>query len=136
MTIKIWKSALVAIALACSAVSGADEVPDLSGSELYQHLCASCHGGKGRGEGPVAATLKSKVPDLTRIAARHGGAFPTEQVRQKIDGLELSAAHGTRDMPVWGWQLYAIEGEDDVRRKRVADLIGRLVDHLASIQRK
>jgi hypothetical protein len=115
---------------------GAAEGPDYSGPELYQVLCASCHGVKARGDGPVAKTLKPKVPDLTRIAARNGGVFPTEQVRQAIDGQQLRAAHGTRDMPVWGWELYAFKGEDPARRKRVAELIARLVDYLGSIQRK
>jgi hypothetical protein len=123
------------IALAAGACAQADEAPDLSGPDLYQHFCASCHGVKARGNGPVAHTLKAKVPDLTRIAARNGGAFPTEQVRQTIDGMRLRDAHGTRDMPVWGWQFYAVDGEDPVRRERAAEFIGRLVDYLASVQR-
>ncbi|MEQ1579532.1 MAG: c-type cytochrome [Steroidobacteraceae bacterium] len=126
----------VVAALLAGASAHADEAPDLSGAELYQHFCASCHGQKARGNGPVARTLKVRVPDLTRIAARNGGAYPVEQVRQIIDGSGLRDAHGTRDMPVWGWQFYAFEGEDPVRRERVAELIGRMVDYLASIQRK
>jgi hypothetical protein len=114
----------------------ADEAPDLSGPELYQHFCASCHGVKARGNGPVARTLKAKVPDLTRVAARNGGIYPAEQVRQTVDGMRLRDAHGTRDMPVWGWQFYAIDGEDPVRRERAAEFIRRLVDYVASIQRK
>jgi mono/diheme cytochrome c family protein len=130
------KLLFVAMLLAMSNAGLADEVPDLSGAELYQHLCASCHGARGRGNGPVARTLKPGVPDLTRIASRNGGTFPVEQVRLSIDGQTELAVHGTRDMPVWGWQLYGIEGEDPVRRERAADLIGRLVAYLESIQRK
>lgn len=127
---------LMMSALLLASCVHADEAPDLSGSELYQHFCASCHGLKARGNGPVARTLKAKVPDLTRIAARNGGTYPAEQVRETIDGMRLRDAHGTRDMPVWGWQFYAIDGEDPVRRERAAEFIRRLVDYLASVQRK
>ncbi len=124
------------MALLAAAGSHADEAEDLSGAELYKTFCSSCHGARARGNGPVARTLNVRVPDLTRIAARNGGTFPTEQVRQMIEGRNVPSVHGSRDMPVWGWQFYAFEGEDPVRRARVADLIGRMVDYLASIQRK
>ena len=124
------------LALSMCWPSGAAELPELSGKQLFQHLCASCHGAAGRGDGPVAAVLKSKVPDLTRIAERHGGTFPQDQVRQVIEGQARLAAHGAPEMPVWGRELYAFDGEDPVRRARVAELITRLVDYLQSIQRR
>ena len=135
MTTRNVKLFLIAIGLAACAASRADEAPDLSGVELYQTFCASCHGVDGHGNGPVAASLKSKVPDLTRIATRNGGPFPREQVRQSIDGQQQHAAHGTREMPVWGWEFYARKGEDPARRKRVAELVGRLVDQVAAMQK-
>lgn len=121
--------------LAAVAESRAAEAPDMSGRELYRQFCASCHGAKAHGDGPVAQSLKSKVPDLTRIASRQGGAFPAESVRRTISGLDVRAAHGTHDMPVWGWEFYAYKGDDPARRKRVDELIARLVDYLASIQK-
>ncbi|NLG78130.1 MAG: cytochrome c [Xanthomonadaceae bacterium] len=114
----------------------ADEAPDMSGAELFRVFCASCHGREARGDGVVAETLKQPVPDLTRIAARNGGTFPTERVRATIDGQDLPRVHGTREMPVWGWDFYAINRADPARRERVNELIGRLVDYLASIQRE
>jgi hypothetical protein len=125
-----------AIALLGSAASLAGEAPDMTGAELYQRFCASCHGVAARGDGPVAASLKARVPDLTRIAARNGGVFPKQQVRQCIDGQTMTSAHGTREMPVWGWEFYAVKGEDAARRRRVAELMTLLVDHLESLQRK
>ncbi len=136
MTLDISKLLFTALALAACATGNAGEAPDLSGAELYQQFCASCHGVKAHGDGPVASSLKAKVPDLTRIATRSGGTFPAEQVRQTIDGQEPRNAHGPRDMPVWGWDLYAMKGEDAARRQRVAELVARLVDYLRSIQRK
>lgn len=114
----------------------ADEAPDMSGAELYRVFCASCHGREARGDGPVAETLKQTVPDLTRIAARNGDTFPAERVRETIDGQNLPRVHGTRAMPVWGWNFYAIDRADPARRERVNELIGRLVDYLASIQER
>ena len=113
-----------------------DEASDMPGSELYRVFCASCHGPQAHGDGPVAQTLKPKVPDLTRIAARNGGTFPKERVRETIDGQSLPRVHGTRAMPVWGWDFYAMNRQDPARRERVKELIGRLVEYLESIQEK
>jgi mono/diheme cytochrome c family protein len=127
--------ALAAIAIIAATPCVADEAPDMSGSELYRVFCASCHGNQGHGDGPVAATLKPVVPDLTRIAARNGGTFPVERVRTTIDGQSVPRSHGTRAMPVWGWDFYAINRQDPARRQRAAELIDRLVEYLRSIQR-
>ena len=126
---------LMVVAVIATTPCIADEAPDMSGSELYRVFCASCHGPQAQGDGPVAATLKPAVPDLTRIAARNGGAFPTERVRAFIDGQSVPRAHGTRAMPVWGWDFYAIDRADPARRERVAELIDRLVEYLRSLQR-
>ena len=129
------KLALMVVAVIAVTPCIADEAPDMSGSELYRVFCASCHGPQAHGDGPVAATLKPAVPDLTRIAARNGGAFPAERVRAIIDGQSVPRAHGTRAMTVWGWDFYAMDRADPARRERVAELIDRLVEYLRSIQR-
>ncbi len=127
-------AAMIALLLS-AAPSVADEAPDMSGAELFRVFCASCHGANAEGDGPVAATLKPEVPDLTRIAARNGGTFPAEKIRTIIDGQSVPRAHGTRAMPVWGWDFYAIDRQDKARRARVAEMIDRLVEHLRSLQR-
>lgn len=129
-------SIFAVVALTRSISSHAHELPELSGADLYRHFCASCHGQAGRGNGPVAKSLKSEVPDLTSIAARNGGSFPSQRVRESIDGQRLPSAHGTRDMPVWGWEFYAVRGEDPARRARVAELVELLANYLESIQLK
>jgi len=107
----------------------------LSGVEMYERLCASCHGVDAHGNGPVAPLIKIGVPDLTRIAHREGGEFPTEDVRRVIDGRWERTAHGARDMPVWGWQLYDASSSDAAGERAAVDsMIGRLVDYLRSIQ--
>lgn len=121
-------------AFAAAGRSAAGEAPDMTGAELFKEFCATCHGLGAHGDGPVALSLKRRVPDLTRIAERHGGEFPAEAVRRMIDGRSMPRAHGTIEMPVWGWEFYGYEGEDAARRQRVAELIDRLVEYLESIQ--
>ena len=126
---------LLAIISAACSTNGTRDVGQLSGVEMYERLCSSCHGPSGRGDGPVASLIEIGVPDLTRIAYRDGGEFPTEDVRRTIDGRWDRAAHGARDMPVWGWRLYDSGSESDPEeRARVDAMIDRLVNYLRSIQ--
>lgn len=39
------------------------------GKELYTNRCLSCHGPSGKGDGPAAASLVHRPPDLTRVLA-------------------------------------------------------------------
>ena len=79
-----------------------DPATVVSGAELYKIHCAACHGPDGKGGGPAAGALKRIPPDLTTISRRSGGQFPTMRVTHIIDGQELTEAHGTREMPIWG----------------------------------
>lgn len=105
-----------------------------SGEQLYGRFCASCHGPAGRGDGPVAPTLKIVVPDLTGIAARNGGRFPQERIRGIVDGRAVIPAHGTRYMPVWGYELEAQAPDDQPGRAAAQTMIDRLVGYLESLQ--
>jgi hypothetical protein len=108
----------------------------LSGVELYERLCASCHGAQAKGDGPIAPLIKIGVPDLTRLAQRDGGEFPAQDVLRTIDGRFERPAHGARDMPVWGWQLYNSQSNDDpAERARVDAMLGRLVEYLRAVQK-
>jgi hypothetical protein len=125
-----------ALIVAACAIAPDERAPrQLTGVEMYEQLCASCHGVSGRGDGPVASLIKIGVPDLTRIAHRDGGEFPTEDVRRTVDGRFERPAHGPRDMPVWGWQFYDSSATNDVGERAVVDsMIDRLVEYLRSIQ--
>ncbi len=119
----------------------AEDLSGYSGAGLYQRFCASCHGLRGLGDGPVAGSLNVMVPDLTRIAARHGGTFPADQVRRIIDGRTVQPPHGSRDMPVWGYEFGVAEAGDAVAGTGpapvpAAELVGRLLDYVRSMQRK
>lgn len=109
-------------------------VHSMLGSDLYKFYCASCHGAGGRGDGPVAQTLKSDPPDLSRLALRNGGVFPRARVVAIIEGRSDPplSVHGTREMPVWGPIFRGLDANDAANRTR----IGNLVDYLQSLQVK
>ena len=73
--------------LTAFSVSAFEREPlgNFSGEEIFMKYCAACHGSTGRGNGPVAHSLKIAVPDLTAIS-RHYGGFPAMLVREVIDG--------------------------------------------------
>jgi len=71
----------------------------------FQSSCASCHGTDGKGKGPVAEQLKVPPPDLTMLAKKNNGVFPTNDVYQTISGLQRMAAHGSHEMPIWGFRF-------------------------------
>lgn len=117
-----------------NATAGATEVIDSTGAENYVRYCAACHGDSGCGDGPVASAIARPVPDLTRIAARRDGKFPRQIIKNAIDGRWQIDAHGTQQMPVWGFEFWISEGAGDFSEPRVDRILDGLVDYLASIQ--
>lgn len=103
----------------------------IKGPDLYGAHCAACHGADAKGNGPVAPVLKVKMPDLTTITQRNRGKFPAERVRKIISGDETLAAHGSREMPIWGPIFHQIEQDQDWGEPRLTNL----VNYLQSIQR-
>ena len=121
---------LFALSLSC----GADDKAPLSGEVLYARYCASCHGVSATGDGPVAASLRTVPSDLTTIAARAGGEFDATAVLRAIDGRRAVAAHGQRDMPVWG-AVFAEEFQGQRYAGYAVLLRSRaLTDYLRTIQ--
>jgi mono/diheme cytochrome c family protein len=130
---------LAIAALATAPVANADpptKVQPKTGEQLFYSLCASCHGEKGRGDGPVASLFIVPPVDLTLIAQRNKGVFPASEVQRTIDGREGRSMHGTRSMPVWGRQLYFSAKPDDIAARQHADEeIRLLTEYIRSLQR-
>ena len=59
------------------ARGGGAEPVRTDGAQLFKTWCASCHGLTGQGNGALAPMLKQAVPDLTQLAAKNGGVYPT-----------------------------------------------------------
>ena len=134
------RSLLLAAAFSCLLLPvAAPDVPEPTGAAggkiIFRQTCASCHGNDARGAGPVARSLKTPPADLTRIAARRGAAFSADAVAAFVDGREYVAAHGPREMPVWGESLAQAVNAKDVREARIAGAIHMVVQYLETIQR-
>jgi mono/diheme cytochrome c family protein len=85
------------------------------GREMFSQYCASCHGLSGKGDGPLADTLKKPPTDLTQISKKADGVFPHAKVHQFIDGERAIRAHGSRDMPIWGKEFRRTKPDSTVR---------------------
>ena len=105
----------------------------MAGGDLFRFYCASCHGREGKGDGPVASALNRRPPDLTTIARRNGGRFPTDRVEGFVTGnREPTLAHGSADMPVWGPIFQALDPQDRMNRIRIENVVA----FIESIQTK
>lgn len=106
----------------------------VTGGEVFRTYCATCHGTSGRGDGPLAGAMRRRPADLTEIARRNGGEYPSEVVFRTIDGKTPVRGHGGPDMPVWG-DAFA-RARDGGDATTVKERIDSLVDFIRSLQVK
>jgi mono/diheme cytochrome c family protein len=137
-----WFTVVVAIASVGGARPGAAAqaarqetrplaIDSLGATDSYVFYCAPCHGRSGKGDGPVAVSLRTRPADLTTLAERNGGTFPRERIAAYITGIGRPiVAHGTSEMPVWGPAFRALDASDT----RAAVRVSAIVDHLQSLQ--
>lgn len=126
--------AVLTICLSWTGSAWSADYVAMSGEDLYRRFCASCHGTEGRGDGPVAASLRVEVPDLTQTARRVRGPDARDRIVRIIDGRYIVGAHGTRLMPVWGEDLSRLEiGNPDAERSAQV-IIARLADYVNGLQ--
>ena len=124
---------LVVLAAVTSATSQ-DQQPEVkkvpakltsaaSGKQMFNAYCASCHGTDAKGDGPAAAALKVPPADLTQLAKRNGGKYPSLKVTSALTGTAELAAHGNKEMPVWGPIFFRMSGGSDAEtQQRIANL--------------
>ena len=118
---------------ACHAPQ-APSPPSYDGAQLYRAHCATCHGRDGAGDGPMVPELRANPSDLRTLSQRNGGVFPRQAVMRQVDGRDLIAAHGTRDMPLWGWQFTRADNDRRDPGEQAAARLNALVEHLARMQ--
>jgi mono/diheme cytochrome c family protein len=136
-------AAAIALMLVQTASASAQDVRvDLNPSaDEFRNSCASCHGVDGKGSGFLTTLFKGIDPgDLTQLAKNNGGIFPFNRVLAVIDGRVDVAAHGHRDMPVWGdryMREYVSEyGPDRGGERWVRARVLELVYYIQSIQER
>lgn len=94
-----------------------------SGKEMYDMYCAPCHGTDGKGAGPAASAMKSAPTDLTQLAKKHDGKYPSAFVAGVLRFGSGPASHGSADMPVWGPLFRSLDKyHDSVEQQRVSNL--------------
>jgi mono/diheme cytochrome c family protein len=101
----------------------APQTSPASGKEMFVSYCASCHGKDAKGDGPAAGALKSAPADLTTLAKRNGGKYPTDRVTSILRGQTNLVPHGDQEMPVWGpvfWRMS--QGHEEQVQQRIANL--------------
>lgn len=133
---------LFACAVSCTGTAVAQAGVE-HGKREFASSCAVCHGAEAKGDGPLRPFLVKPPSDLTTLARRNGGTFPTREVMDVIDGRASGriGSHGTRDMPVWG-QVYLEQAEQDGARTKlhpewsVRARIVALIDYLGRLQVK
>lgn len=104
-----------------------------SGKDMFMSYCASCHGKDAKGDGPAANALKQLPADLTTLAKRSGGKYPSDRVASVLRGQANLMAHGDQEMPVWGpvfWRMS--QGHEEQVQMRIANLS----KYLESLQQK
>jgi mono/diheme cytochrome c family protein len=96
---------------------------------MFKSYCAACHGADGKGNGPAASALKKAPADLTLLSKKNGGKFPSLVVQNFIKGDSSPAAHGSRDMPMWGDVFRSVspgQGVVEIRMRNLRDYIETL----------
>lgn len=111
--------------------SSAENTSAANGAGMFRAYCAVCHGADGRGGGPAADGLKKQPADLTQLSRRNEGKFPAQHVGNVIQGADVVAAHGSRDMPIWG-TVFRTLGDNATVKMRVNNLTA----YLQSLQRQ
>lgn len=128
---------LAVIAISFVIPAAAQDEDENLGLLEYELACMPCHGIDGRGDGPKAKNLKIPPADLTKIAKANNGKFPFDEMVEIVDGRTDVAAHGAREMPVWG-DRYRIAAEPDESLReidsRARTQIQALVEYLETIQ--
>ncbi|TGD44150.1 cytochrome C [Pseudotabrizicola sediminis] len=118
-----------------ACVLGTTPEPVPTGAEDFADFCAGCHGLSGKGAGELAGTLARRPADLTLLARRNGGTFPTTQVMAKIWGY--TGGKGSDVMPNFGplldSELVPYDGGDGIMTPTPVRLV-QIAEHLKSIQ--
>jgi len=105
----------------------------ISGKETFLKYCVSCHGEDGKGNSPAAIALKPPPADLTTLARRHEGKYPSAWVSATLKFDRNPAAHGSDYMPVWDSCFRTLDPlHDPTGQQHVDDLVA----YIESIQAK
>ncbi len=121
-----------------ACMPGLGPVAHMQGAADFNELCAPCHGRDAKGDGPLADGLAHRPADLTGLAARHGGTFPTAYVMSKIWGYEKGAAPSDimpKFAPLMESKTVLVDTGDGVETPTPERLV-EIANYLAGVQTK
>jgi mono/diheme cytochrome c family protein len=130
----IHLAAILVLCLATALQAARTSADVTEGRVLYGRYCAACHGIAADGHGPVAPVLRQVPSDLRRLGERYEIPLPAERIARFVDGREAVAAHGPREMPVWGERLGSPEPEESGRPPTIDRRILAMIAYLETIQ--
>ncbi len=129
------KSAIALLIVLCGASAVAAGQKDVAAGRAYfLQYCASCHGKNGDGRGPMASSLKQQPADLRNLSDKYGTPLSIKKLASFIDGREYVAAHGPREMPVWGERFYDIWSAKGSKEGDMHSRIEKIILYLRTIQ--
>ncbi|NEX47707.1 c-type cytochrome [Pseudotabrizicola algicola] len=135
MAARLPLMSLCAALLLGACVIGGARAPVPTGAQDFADFCAGCHGVSGKGDGEMAAGLARRPADLTLLARRNGGTFPTTQVMAKIWGY--TGGRGAGVMPNFGplldGDLVPYDGGDGILTPTPVRLV-QIAEHLKTLQ--
>lgn len=131
--LKLFSLANIVFAAACVAPVSANRNRE-SGEYLFAQHCAACHGESARGNGIISSYLKVPAPDLTQIAARRDGHFPDEEIYKIVDGQSLKDFTQYRHMPIWGYEFFGNDSDDERAHGQTSTRVNDIVAFLKSQQ--
>ena len=127
--------ALSALLFACV---GTGKPPEkTTGAQDYSTYCGACHGPTGKGDGEVAAGLDKKPANLTTLAARNKGVFPTTKVMAQIWGYAGKKGKGVMPdfAPLLAGEAVPYDGGDGIATPTPIRLV-ELAEYLKTLQVK
>ena len=114
-----------------------DKQAENTGPQDFAEYCSGCHGASGKGDGELAGTLRRKPADLTKLARRNKGEFPTTRVMAQIWGY--TGKKGTGVMPDFAplleGDLVPYDGGDGIATPTPIRLV-EIAEYVKSLQQK
>ncbi len=130
------KGLFIGIMALAACVPGQGPVAHMQGAADFNELCAPCHGSDAKGNGPLAQGLDHKPADLTGLASRNGGVFPSAYVMSKIWGYERGAAPSDimpKFEPLMESETVLFDSGDGIATPTPERLV-EIANYLASVQ--
>jgi mono/diheme cytochrome c family protein len=107
-----------------------------SGKQMFTDYCAPCHGKDGAGNGPAASAMNKTPANLAMLAKNNGGKYPAAHVAAVLTFGQEKAAHGSKEMPVWGQLFESLNWSSSTKELEAKQRINRLNGYIESLQAK